>query len=306
MSIRFLYKLMICLFIVACNQQENGWPDSMPAQTDTPETSGQAIPAPQGQSVGNGGNPLHSLFEEGRNHAVHILERIIREEHLALLGTNLKEKELSWLFTNKTKLITKIEAANHVWDAHLPKACPKSVCACTLPKDMENVYLSYQNCDADAKTDTVAELLVHEHLHQFPFVGKNEDRADRIAHSPFEAWLKSGHPKKPHWLQIPKELGFTDDLAIAEAFWTGNELLVLSRSVNDEPESIAMGLYDPSTRSWTKKKPSNLWSDFSKKKKQSYIYSSVPKVIPSFPNSRWAGEKLVIHSDCHRDAVVNG
>lgn len=194
--------------------------------------------------VGNGGDSIRILFEQGRQYAAGVVGRVDKNAMPSYLRESLEPGEVDWIFRNRELISSHIRRARHVWVEKLPKACTDTGCGCFLGGD--EILLEQTRCQDTVKTRSEsAQLLVHESLHSF--FGQNETKVRRLGAAFFSLWANMGHPEYPHWKNIPNP---PEELKpFSKSVWTGAELLVW------DGETFAY--YDPTTSIWRTEKPLN-------------------------------------------------
>jgi hypothetical protein len=209
-------------------------------------------PSPRGGNVGNGGDFLPGLFEQGRLHAARVWDRITPEYLPRYLEAKLTKAESDWLFDpkNKSRIAKDLAEVKHVWVKQFPAALcsyhPERTCGCTKDAVGGEVYFSETHCHASTPLHEVGQLILHETLHHF--FGADEAKVYRIASVLYGAWLLSRSNQYPRVLLEPfNQPEHFVDLGIVQTIseWTGKELLVWKPGGWWHPT-----LYNPVTDQW--------------------------------------------------------
>lgn len=287
-SIIFLFSIT-----VACSRDIQS-PSSKPTEPGPASSSGD--PAPHGQSVGNGGDSLRVLFEQARVNATEIVDRVARQEYQGRLAANSSRDEAAWLVQNRESLLSDLRAGRHIWVEKLPDSCPKHFCACAPSGNRPDIFLSSTECKKDMTVKDAGELLLHEHLHYFPFVGMDEDRADRISNAAYTAWFQSGHPREPHWEKVLPQNMYGIPLSLGRAVWTGEFILVWGREDYIPLTGVGfINVYDPVTDKEFGQATTNHFSHWLKKSDPSIGMQGV-----------WVNQKLLVYPDCPDTNLTEG
>ena len=233
-----LLTMFVVLIPIACTRSSSNHPGG-----GTPPT------ALSYNEVGNGGDFIRILMEEGRLYAAGITARIRADAFPSNINHYLHSGEFDWLIANKKNIEDDIRQSQYVWVDRLPEGCLKDDgCACAFASQRK-VYFSQEECQAKLrKRHEAAKLLIHESMHHF--VGNDEAKAKRLGTVLFAAWYNMGHPDSPHWKMFSPPVDFGGD---SFSVWTGNELLVWSKptySALSPPRVSRLGYYNPMTGAW--------------------------------------------------------
>lgn len=242
------YALIILFTVLGCSPSKNDYSPIPGHSSDgtTSSPSAPLAPQPRGNTVGNGGDFLESLFEQGRIYAINILTRVRREGFPSFLNGYLKAGEIDWMFGHQNKIAEEVARSRFHWtlDDLFPETlkewkCPKEACACTPPPPAMDTYFSRIHCNGKRNRSEVGAIITQTTLHRFEEVGDNEDKAYRIATAFFSIWTNMGHSDNPHWEimndkagppvyfreinEDGREVFFDRNRQVA---WTGKEMLV--------------------------------------------------------------------------------
>lgn len=253
-------------------------------------------PSPHGQSVGNGGDSLRVLFEQARVNAAEIVDRIARPEYQDRLTANSSSDEAAWLIQNKDPILRDLKTGKHIWVEKLPDSCPRHFCACAPPGNRPDIFLSSAECKKDMTVKDAGELLLHEHLHYFAFVGMDEDKADRISNAAYTAWFQSGHPREPHWEKVLPQNMYGIPLGLGRTVWTGEFILNWGREDFIPLTGVGfINVYDPVTDREFAQGTTNHFSHWLKNLDHSIGMQGV-----------WVNQKLLVYPDCPETNLTEG
>jgi hypothetical protein len=127
--------------------------------------------------VGNGGDPLMILFDQGRQDAVDRVEKLLSCSFRADVDPEARD----FILNNQAALIADLRNSKQVWITD-----PQATCAFTSPSSNSDIFLSFESCRPGIQTkENAGRLLIHETVHHFGEI--NETVADSVAMAVYSA-----------------------------------------------------------------------------------------------------------------------
>ncbi|MGE0762900.1 MAG: hypothetical protein AB7N80_06450 [Bdellovibrionales bacterium] len=126
--------------------------------------------------VGNGGDELRFLFQEGRGHAIHKIAALKRCSFEAAESEEL----VDWILQRKYVLMADVENSPHEWITDA-----QSTCAFTQTKSQHPITLSFEACKNILTKEQAGRLLIHESVHHMGV--SSESFADEVAYAIYGA-----------------------------------------------------------------------------------------------------------------------
>ena len=197
--------------------------------------------------IGNGGDFVRILLEEGRQYGAAIISRTPDEAFSTVSAGSLSHSERNWLVVNRARLAQDVRSSRHIWVETLPEGCPRGEAGCAIAPGI--VLLARSRCQQGVRNrKEAALLLIHESLHHL--AGNDESKINRLTAAVHAAWQSLGHPEVPHWQTLsPLPRQSNEPFSYFDSAWTGTELVVW----NDE----GILRYTPAKGSWTTVTPTN-------------------------------------------------
>lgn len=145
------------------------------------------------KEVGNGGDVVRFLFENGRLDAV----SKINELRDCSFGSDVRAGVKEWIQKNKKLLASDVANSEHHWTAE-----EQATCASTSLISQASISLSYQHCDPKMSIQDAGKLLSHESIHHFDI--NDEAFADAVAIAIYHATpgkfcLNASLPEEKKW-----------------------------------------------------------------------------------------------------------
>jgi hypothetical protein len=252
------FILIALLFLNGCRAKPLGNSDAphnrgdsthSPSQEGGPDKATPTNSPPEEESyseVGNAGDFLAILAEEGRQYAANKLSRMNKELFPNNMNLILEPSEYDWLTTNLTVIKDDLLKSRFVWVDTFPVECDVKSCGCAFQND-KRIFLKVDICSKtqQSKHDW-SKLIIHEALHHF--VGNDESKAKRLGTALATVWYSLGHPDSPHW-QIFKSHPKTSNKPTLSA-WTGSHLAAWTGGRSSFPPKDITS-YDPVSGTWS-------------------------------------------------------